>query len=221
VYLLRSGKLDAATEVRALETIERNARAEARLISDMLDVSRVVGAKIRLDRRAVDLDALVAETIETVRPAIDDGEVQVLVVPAAQPVGINGDPDRIRQVIENLLLNAIKFTPRGGRIRVCLGGDGKKATVAVCDDGQGISSAALPHIFERFRQGEATSTRMGGLGLGLAIVEHLVELHGGSIKATSDGEGEGATFVVTLPVDVPPTGADAASVLDAGDGGLS
>jgi len=199
VYLLRSGKLDEATAARALETIERNAKAEGRLISDMLDVSRMIGAKIRLALRAVDLATLIAETVETVRPEIDKSGIHVE-IDSSQPVDrITADPDRLRQVMENLLLNAIKFTPKGGRITVRLRADSQYATIAVCDTGQGIHSDFLPHVFERFRQSDTTATRLGGLGLGLAIVEHLVELHGGAIRATSKGEGEGATFTVTLP----------------------
>ena len=212
VYLLRSGKLDEATTARALETIERNAKAEGRLISDMLDVSRMIGGKIRLALRPVDLATLIAETVETVRPEIDKGDIHVE-IDSSQPVDrITADPDRLRQVMENLLLNAIKFTPNGGRITVRLRADSQYATIAVCDTGQGIHSDFLPHVFERFRQSDTTATRLGGLGLGLAIVEHLVELHGGAIRATSKGEGEGATFTVTLPTTL--AGNDAA-VIDA------
>lgn len=200
VYLLRSGKLDDATAIRALETIERSAHAEARLVGDMLEVSRMIGHKIRLAMAHVHLGALVAETVETLRPAIDTREIHVA-IEAAEPLTscIIGDPDRLRQVMENLLLNAIKFTPKGGRIAVRLGCAGERATIAVCDTGQGIPAHLLPHVFDRFRQGDARATRLGGLGLGLAIVEHLVDLHGGSIEAASDGEGRGATFTVTLP----------------------
>lgn len=202
VYLLRSGKLDEATAARALETIERNAKSEGRLIGDMLDVSRMIGAKIRLDLRPVNLATLVAETVETVRPAIDEGDIRVEIDSPHPIESITADPDRLRQVMENLLLNAVKFTPKGGQITVRLGHDAQHATIAVCDTGQGIRSDFLPHVFERFRQSETTTTRLGGLGLGLAIVEHLVELHGGAISATSKGEGEGATFTVTLPANL-------------------
>lgn len=209
VYLLRSGKLDAAKTARALETIERNAKAEGRLISDMLDVSRIIGAKIRLALRPVDLATIVAESVETVRPEIDKGEIQVEVDAAEPTHTISADPDRLRQVMENLLLNAIKFTPRGGHITVRLGHDAENATIDVRDTGQGIRSALLPHVFERFRQSDATATRLGGLGLGLAVVEHLVELHGGAVRAASKGEGEGATFTVTLPTHLTAADVDA------------
>jgi len=213
VYLLRSGKLDEATTARALETLERNAKMEGRLISDMLDVSRMIGAKIRLALRPVDLPTLISETVESVRPEIDKSNIHVEIDSSSHPVDrITADPDRLRQVMENLLLNAIKFTPNGGRITVRLRADSQYATIAVCDTGQGIHSDFLPHVFERFRQSDTTATRLGGLGLGLAIVEHLVELHGGAIRATSKGEGEGATFTVTLPTTL--AGNDAA-VIDA------
>lgn len=200
VHLLRSGKLDAATAARALDTIDRSAHAEARLIGDMLDVSRIIGNKIRLALAPVHLGALVAESVETLRPAIDSGEIHVSIDAPPPPLAcVIGDPGRLRQVMDNLLLNAIKFTPRGGHIAVRLGCDAGQATIAVCDTGEGIPLDLLPHVFERFRQSDATATRLGGLGLGLAIVEHLVDLHGGSIRATSAGEGKGATFTVTLP----------------------
>jgi signal transduction histidine kinase len=211
VSLLRSGKLDEATAARALETIERNAKAEERLIDDMLDVSRLVGGKIRLARRPVRLATLVAETIETVRPASDKGDIHVEMDARHGPDRISADPDRLRQVMENLLLNAIKFTPKGGRIVVRLGGDAQCATIAVCDTGRGIRPDLLPHIFERFWQGDAAATRLGGLGLGLAIVERLVELHGGTIEAASGGEGKGATFTLILPTH-PGDGVDECDV---------
>ena len=199
VYLLRSGKLDEATIARALEIIDRSVSAEARLIGDMLDVSRVIGSKFRLALRPVDLGTLVSESVETVRPAIAQGEIEVAIDTPAPVNSITADPDRLRQVMENLLLNAVKFTPKGGRITVRLGSDATNATIAVSDTGQGIRSDFVPHVFERFRQSDTTSTRLGGLGLGLAIVEHLVGLHGGTVDAASEGEGQGATFTVTLP----------------------
>ena len=212
VYLLRAGKLDYATAARALETIERNAKAEGRLINDMLDVSRMIGAKIRLTLRPVNLATLVAETVETVRPAIDKGDIHVEIDASHAIDSITADPDRLRQVMENLLLNAIKFTPKGGQITVRLGCEAQCATITVCDTGQGIRSDFLPHVFERFRQSDATATRLGGLGLGLAIVAHLVELHGGAIKVASKGEGQGATFTVILPTNLTSGGVD---VIDA------
>lgn len=212
VYLLRSGKLDDATAARALETIDRSVNAEARLVGDMLDVSRVISGKFRLAVRPVDLATLVSESVETVRPVIDRGEIQVE-IDAPRPIDrITADPDRLRQVMENLLLNAIKFTPKGGRITVRLRGDADNATIAVSDTGQGMRSDFVPHVFERFRQSDATATRIGGLGLGLAIVAHLVELHGGTIDAASAGEGLGATFTVRLPTQLT----DAAPAVEGG-----
>jgi signal transduction histidine kinase len=212
VYLLRSGKLDEPTAARALETIERNAKAEGRLINDMLDVSRMIGGKIHLVLSPVNLATLVAETVETVRPEIDKSGISVKIDSPYAINSINADADRLRQVIENLLLNAVKFTPKGGQVTVRLGYDTQYATIAVCDTGQGIRSEFLPHIFERFRQSDATATRLGGLGLGLAIVEHLVDLHGGDIRATSKGEGAGATFTVRLPTNL---NGDRLDVIDA------
>lgn len=149
--------------------------------------------------RPVDLATLVSESVESVRPVIDRGLIQVE-IDSPRPIdSIAADPDRLRQVMENLLLNAIKFTPRGGRITVRLRGDADNATIAVSDTGQGMRSDLVPHVFERFRQSDTTATRIGGLGLGLAIVAHLVELHGGTIDAASAGEGLGATFTVRLP----------------------
>jgi signal transduction histidine kinase len=199
VYLLRSGKLDAETTARALETIDRSATAEARLIGDMLDVSRIVGNKIRLVMREVDIAALAAEMIDTIRPMIDKAEIHVVIDSPRAVERITADPDRLRQVMENLLVNAVKFTPKGGSIVVRLGSDADNVFIAVADSGQGIRSELLPHVFERFRQSDATTTSLDGLGLGLAIVEHLVELHGGAVSAASAGEGQGATFTVTLP----------------------
>lgn len=199
VSLLREGKLDEATAARALETVERSAKAEARLVEDMLDVSRMMGGKIRLALRPINLATLVAETIETVRPATDNKAIHVEMDVRQVVDRISADPDRLRQVLENLLLNAIKFTPDGGRIVVRLDGNAQCATIAVCDTGRGIRADLLPHVFKQFWQGDPAATRRGGLGLGLGIVERLLELHGGTIEATSDGEGKGATFTVTLP----------------------
>lgn len=198
-YLLRSGRLDDEMTARAIETIERNAKAEARLITDMLEVSRIVAGKIRLNWHQVDLAKLVAESVDTVRPMADGRELQVVADVATMVGTIIGDPDRLHQVLENLLLNAIKFTPKGGRITVRLGSSAKGATIIVRDTGKGIRPEFLPHVFDRFRQSDVAATRLGGLGLGLAIVQQLVALHGGTVVAASEGEGHGATFTVTLP----------------------
>jgi signal transduction histidine kinase len=202
VYLLRSGKLNEEDTAGALETLERNADAEARLITDMLDVSRIIAGQLRIELHPVDLAALVAESAATVRPAANGFDIRVDTEYETTDRILTADADRLRQVIENLLLNAIKFTPAGGRIVVRVGYDANSATIAVHDNGQGISSDLLPHVFERFRQGTFSSTHPGGLGLGLAIVEHIVDLHGGSVVAMSEGKALGATFTVTLPMDV-------------------
>ena len=201
VYLLRSGKLDDATAVRALATIERNAKAEGLLITDMLEVSRIIGGKIRLDVRPVELTTVIQEAADSVRPAADARDIHVA-VHSATPMGIvTGDPGRLQQIMENLFSNAIKFTPRGGHITTDVDYDTEYATIAVRDDGQGIRSDFLPHVFERFGQANGTATRLGGLGLGLAIVRHLVELHGGRVNAASAGDGQGSTFTVMLPIN--------------------
>lgn len=198
VYLLRSGKLDAAAVAHALETVERNAKSQARLITDMLEVSRIIGGKIRLDVRPVELATIIADAADSARPAADARAIHVD-VDSAPPMGIvTGDPDRLHQVMENLLSNAIKFTPRGGRITAKLSYEARHAVITVRDSGQGIDPDFLPHVFDRFGQANDTATRIGGLGLGLAIVRHLVELHGGTVDAASEGDGHGSTFTVRL-----------------------
>jgi PAS domain S-box-containing protein len=202
--LLRTGKLDAAGTVRALETIERNAHLQEQLIADILDVSRIVTGKLRLEIRPTDLTPLIDATLDAVRPAADAKGVR-LTSHVEFSSTVLGDPDRLQQVIWNLLSNAIKFTPPGGSIGVSLERDGPSALLTVKDTGEGISSDLLPYVFDRFRQGDASVTRPhGGLGLGLSIVRHLVELHGGEVQVSSDGTGTGATFTVRLPLRVAP-----------------
>lgn len=198
--LLRSGNLDAAKVDSALEVIERNAKLQTQLIEDLLDVSRILQGKLKLNSAPVYLASTVEAAIETVRLAAEAKAIQIQtwIEPAVRPV--IGDGGRLQQVIWNLLSNAVKFTPEGGRVEVRLRQIGSHAQIQVCDTGKGISPEFLPHIFEYFRQADGTTTRaFGGLGLGLAIARHLVELHGGSIAATSPGEGQGATFTVQLP----------------------
>ena len=193
---------DAADDrVQAVETIDRNARAQVRIIEDLLDMGRIVSGKVRLAVGRVDLPFVIEAAFESMRPAADAKGVRLQKVldPDAGPV--SGDPDRMQQVVWNLLGNAIKFTPRGGRVRVTLARVASHVEVAVADTGEGIRPAFLPHLFERFRQADASTTRRhGGLGLGLAIVKNLVELHGGTIVAESAGEKQGATFRVALPL---------------------
>ena len=200
-HLLRSGRLDAAGTGRAVQTIDRNARLQAQLINDLLDVSRITAGKLELDLRVVDPASVVEAALSALRPEADAAG---LVVDAAidHSLGaLRADPDRLQQVMSNLLSNAIKFTPRGGRIEVRLERAGSRATIAVNDTGPGVAADLVPHVFERFRQGEGPATRRhGGLGLGLTIVRHLVELHGGTVEVESPGELGGATFIVRLPL---------------------
>jgi signal transduction histidine kinase len=201
VQVLRSGKLDETAAVRALETIERNARSQAQLIADLLDVSRIITGKLRLDFKPVDLRRIIEAALDSVRPAADAKGIllDVSAVPLASPV--LGDADRLQQVVWNLLSNAMKFTPRGGRVEVRLREAGSNALIRVTDTGIGIRPDFLPYVFDRFRQAEGSITRShGGLGLGLSIVRHLIELHGGTVDVESAGEGQGATFIVRLPL---------------------
>lgn len=200
-HLLRSGRLDEATAVRAVETIDRNAKAQAQLIDDILDVSRVITGKLQLHSEPVDIAAVINAAIDSVQLAIDakDLRLEVTLDPSARHTF--GDASRLQQVIWNLLSNAIKFTPAGGQIEVKVERAGGNMQLRVSDTGCGFSRDFLPFIFDRFRQADGTSTRHhGGLGLGLAIVRHLIELHGGSIKADSAGEGQGSTFTIMLPL---------------------
>jgi signal transduction histidine kinase len=200
IRMLRSGRLDEPTTARALEVIERNVAQQSRLIGDLLEASRIVVGRLELDMQRVDLSALVAGVVESFRPAADAQQLTLksALDPEAGPV--HGDPDRLRQVVENLLGNAIKFTPAGGTVMVTLARH-REAHLVVSDTGSGIEPEFLPHVFERFRQADSTSTRAhAGLGLGLAIVRHIVEMHGGRVRAESPGRDQGATFTVDLPL---------------------
>lgn len=194
----------------ALEVIERNARTEARLVSDLLDLSSIMTGKLRLNAQRVELGALVEATVASARPAAQAKAIRLLTDLPPGPCAVTGDPERLQQVVSNLLSNAIKFTHEGGRIEVRLDYTGPLARIEVCDTGQGISPDFLPYVFDRFRQGDGSTTRRhGGLGLGLALVRNLTELHGGVVRAESGGEGLGATFTVELPlaaVDEDATG---------------
>ena len=201
IQLLRSGTLDTAGTQRAIETIERNTKAQIQLIEDVLEVSRIITGKVRLSLRPVDLAAVVRSAVETVQPGAEAKGVQLQWLAGVDAATVSGDPDRLQQVVWNLLTNAIKFTPRGGWVRVALESAGSSLRIVVEDSGQGIGSDFLPYVFDRFRQADASTTRVhGGLGLGLAIVRHIVELHGGTVRAESQGTGQGATFIVNLPV---------------------
>ena len=199
--ILQTTKIDPAKMQRALQTIERNARAQAQLIDDLLDISRIITGKIRLNVQTVELLSVVEAAIDTVRPAADAKNIRLQSVldPAAGPV--LGDPERLQQIVWNLLSNAIKFTPKHGRVQVCLQRINSHVEIIVADTGQGISAEFLPYVFDRFRQADSSITRsFGGLGLGLAIVRQLVEVHGGTVHGQSPGEGQGATFIVKLPL---------------------
>jgi len=197
--LLRGGTLDEARRVRALEAIERNAQAQAQLIEDLLDVSRIVSGKLKLDIAPVDLAEVVEAALDTVRPALEGKGIRLVCELDAGLPRVMGDARRLQQVAWNLLSNAVKFTPKAGQVSVRLQAEGPHLVLTVADTGQGIRPSALPFIFETFRQADNSITRsFGGLGLGLSISRHLVELHGGSIEAHSAGEGCGATFRVIL-----------------------
>jgi PAS domain S-box-containing protein len=209
--MLRSGTLDPAAIQRGLEVIERNVRAQTQLIGDLLDVSRIITGKLRLEVSPIAIVPVIEAGVEAVRSSAEAKEITLAVeVPPEAPT-ITGDPDRLQQVVWNLVSNAVKFTPQHGRIDVRLRREGSSLTLTVTDNGKGIEPEFLPHVFERFRQADSTSTRAhGGLGLGLAIVRHLVELHGGTVSAESAGMGQGATFIVRLPLalsapDLPPS----------------
>ncbi len=210
--LLRKGRLDEEARRHALDTIERNAKLQAQLVEDILDVSRIVAGTLRLHLHPVDLRAVTEAAVDTVRPAAAEKGLELFLRSAGVSVPVAGDADRLQQVVCNLVSNAIKFTPRGGRIEVEVK-RGLHAIIRVRDNGRGISAAFLPHVFDRFTQADPAITRAhGGLGLGLAIVRHLVELHGGRVRAESAGEGHGATFTVEVPVRSPS--ADAAQFAD-------
>jgi signal transduction histidine kinase/ActR/RegA family two-component response regulator len=201
--ILASGSRNDADLSEGLQTIERNARAQTQIIEDLLDMSRIISGKVRLDVQRVDLAAVVREAVATARPSADAKGIRLQAVldPLAGPV--SGDPARLQQVMWNLLSNAIKFTPKGGRVQVVLERVNSHVEVSVIDTGEGIDPEFLPHVFDRFRQADATTTRRhGGLGLGLSIVKQLVELHGGSVRVKSAGVGQGATFTVSLPLTV-------------------
>ncbi len=198
--ILRTGG-DDADIAQAVETIERNARVQARIIEDLLDMSRIISGKLRLETQPMDLVQVIGNAVESVRPAAQAKDIRLLPVLDPSLAPLLGDAGRMQQVVWNLLSNAIKFTPRGGCIQVFLEQAGPRVEITVADTGTGIPPAFLPYLFERFRQADGSSTRQhGGLGLGLSIVKHIVELHGGTVRAESEGEGRGAQFVVSLPL---------------------
>jgi two-component system CheB/CheR fusion protein len=201
VHALRTGGVDEATRERGMAAIDRSVKAQARLIEDLLDYSRVAAGKLRLAARLTNLEPVVAAAIEAVRSAAEAKKIRIELVMNVKAPMVYGDPDRLQQVLWNLLSNAVKFTPEGGRVEVWIGRVGMSLHIRVSDTGLGIAPEFLPHVFERFRQQDSTSQRMhGGLGLGMAIVKELVELHGGTVRADSPGTDQGATLTVALPV---------------------
>jgi signal transduction histidine kinase/ActR/RegA family two-component response regulator len=192
---------DAVRLEKGLTVIGRNARAQAKIIEDILDVSRIISGKVVLELRRVPLATVIHNAVESVRPAAVAKHIDLRVDLAEAAISFIADEDRLQQVVWNLLSNAVKFTPSGGQVKIKAAREGSRISIEVTDSGKGISPEFLPHVFERFRQDDASTTkRYGGLGLGLAIVRHLVELHGGTVRADSAGEGHGATFEVVLPI---------------------
>jgi PAS domain S-box-containing protein len=216
--MMQSTEMDESGRLRAINAIVRNVSALGRLVEDLLDLSRIVTGRMRLDFQPLDFTTVVEAALETVRPAANAKGVALALTSAGSSVPIHGAPDRLQQVVWNLLMNAVKFTPAGGRVDVSLRRTGSSLEMRVADTGEGIAADLLPHVFEPFRQGDSSSTRLhGGLGLGLALVRELVELHGGHVRAESAGKNGGATFTVTLPLaatslgqPTPDAGLDAA-----------
>jgi signal transduction histidine kinase len=200
VNLLRTSNMDAATMTQALDAIERNARLQARLIDDLLDISRIVSGKLQLEREPADLNAIVEGAVETVRSSAAARHIELELTLADGPLIVTGSPVRLQQIVWNLLSNGIKFTEAGGRVSVRVESAEGEARVVVEDTGTGIAPEFLPHVFDRFRQADGSTTRQhGGLGLGLAIVDALAKLHQGRVEAASDGIGHGARFTFTMP----------------------
>jgi signal transduction histidine kinase len=201
--MLRLGQIGEDRQERAIDIIERNANVLSQLVSDVLDVSSIVTGKIRLKPMPADLGVLIGNAADSLRPSAEAKGISLLIHSPDAPVPTRCDPDRIQQVLWNLLSNAIKFTARGGEITMRLVEGDRSAEVSVSDTGIGIRPDLLPYVFQRFWQGEGQISRQtGGLGLGLALARHFVELHGGTIHAASAGEGQGATFTIRLPLSV-------------------
>lgn len=199
--MLRSGRLDQDSATHALDVIERNAWAQKQIIEDILDVSRVITGKLQLNLTAVDLVAIVDAALDAVRPAMEAKEIKIETILDSSLRLVSGDPDRLQQVVWNVLSNAAKFTPAGGKVEIAVGQNNAHVEIKVLDTGPGIDPTFLPYVFERFRQADGSTTRThGGLGLGLAIVRHLVELHGGTIAVDNRSDGPGAVFTIRLPI---------------------
>ena len=201
--LLQMGSTSDAESREWVDTIAKNARMQAQLIEDLLDMNRIISGKIRLDVQSTDLPLIIDAAMETVKPSAEAKEVRMRKIIDPLAGIVRGDPNRLQQIVWNLLSNAVKFTPKGGKIQVLLERVNSHVELSIADNGQGIAPDFLPHVFDRFRQADSSMTRhFGGLGLGLSIVKNLVELHGGTVRAKSPGEGHGATFVVSLPLAV-------------------
>ena len=201
--LMRQRAVSDRERERGLETIERNARAQTQIINDLLDMSRIISGKLHLEVMAIHLHEVVQAAIEAVRPSAEARNIRLRAMLDSSIGRTRGDPNRLQQVLWNLLTNAVKFTPPGGRIQVVLERVNSHVEIVIEDSGIGIKPEFLPHVFDRFRQADASTTRrFGGLGLGLSIVRNLVELHGGSVRVKSPGENQGATFIVALPLSV-------------------
>jgi CheY-like chemotaxis protein/two-component sensor histidine kinase len=199
--MLRAGIVTGEKQTRAIETIERNATSLTQIVEDVLDISRIISGKIRLNVQPVDFPQSVANAVEAVSPAADAKGVRLETVLDPQASPVSGDPERLQQVLWNLLSNAVKFTSRGGKVQVRLERVNSHLELSVADTGIGIAAEFLPHVFERFRQADASIAReRGGLGLGLSIARQLAEMHGGTIEAASGGTGHGSTFTLKLPV---------------------
>jgi signal transduction histidine kinase len=204
--LMREGKLDEARMQRAVESIERNTRLQLRLVEDLLDVSRIISGKMKLELSVVDLHTMLATALDNLQSAAAPKQISIDSFIDPSLGLLSGDPARLQQVVWNLVSNAVKFTPKNGRVVLRVTAAGSSAQIEVTDTGIGIDASMLPHIFERFRQADSSTTRAeGGLGLGLALVRHFVELHGGTVEARSEGLGKGSTFIVRLPL--PPASA--------------
>ena len=209
--LMQAGFVSPEKQRHAVDTIVRNTSSLAQMIEDVLDVSRIVSGKVRLNVQPVEMSTVVREAVETAQPAADAKTIRLVVIADPRDTLVSGDPDRLRQVLWNLCANAIKFSDRGGRVEVRLERVNSQVVLTVTDNGIGIDPDFLPHLFERFSQADAgTDRRHGGLGLGLAICRHLVELQGGRISARSDGPGHGSTFRVELPLRSVHASADVA-----------
>lgn len=200
--LMRSGQLDASAYFRAIETIERNARVQGKLIEDILDCSRIISGNLRIDEVPLNLGSVVKAALDALMPTIRKKGIEVAIEIDPEATQVKGDVERLQQIAWNLVSNAVKFTPKGGTVDVRLKRQGSTTRFTVRDTGEGIEADFLPHVFERFRQGQAgtTTRRHGGLGLGLAVVRSLVEAHHGTVSAASEGSGKGATFEVVLPL---------------------